>query len=92
MSLNLCKSRSFSTSNLQAKRFDVLMNYLLLYLGALICLSALSIESAAGKRRNLWKLSKELGVSSSQLAEAIQTLVTKQDVWFDAFRYAYLCI
>ena len=76
---------SFRTSNLQAERFDVLMNYLLLHLGALICLSALSIVIAAGKNRAL-----ERKVSSSKLAEAIQTLLYTKDVWFDAFRYAYL--
>ena len=77
MSLNFCKSRFFRFSNLQDKGFDVLIDYLLLCLGALICVSALSIgiEAKRGK------------LSSSILPEAIQTLLTTKDVWFDAFRY-----
>jgi hypothetical protein len=75
MSLNFCKSSFFRFSNLQDKRFDVLINYLLLCLGALICVLALSIGIEAKKGKNpSWK-------------KAIQTLLITKDVWFDAFRY-----
>jgi hypothetical protein len=57
MSLNFCKSSFFRFSNLQDKRFDVLINYLLLCLGALICVLALSIGIEAKKGENLQKLS-----------------------------------
>ena len=69
-----------------------LINCLLLSLGALICLLALSIGIEAGKKKILKRLSKELGVPSSKLEDAIQTLVITKDIWFDAIRYAYLCI
>merc|ERR1711935_1161322 len=55
--------------------------------GALICLLALSIGIEAGKKKKmLKKLSKELGVPSSKLEDAIQTLVITKDIWFDAIR------
>ena len=78
MSLNFCKSSFFRFSNLQDKRFDELINYLLLCLGALICVLALSIGIEG---ENLQKL------SSSKLEERFQTLLITKDVWFDAFRY-----
>merc|ERR1712166_1447499 len=54
--------------------------------GALICLLALSIGIEAGKKKILKRLSKELGVPSSKLEDAIQTLVITKDIWFDAIR------
>ena len=78
MSLNFCKSSFFRFSNLQDKRLDELINYLLLCLGALICVLALSLGIEG---ENLQKL------SSSKLEERFQTLLITKDVWFDAFRY-----
>ena len=77
VSLNFCKSRFFRFSNLQDKGFDVLIDYLLLCLGALICVLALSI-GIEGKRGKL---------SRPNWREAIKTLLITKDVWFDAFRY-----
>ena len=55
---------------------------MLLCLGALICVLALSIGIEARKGKNGLQT-----LSSSKLEKAIQRLLITKDIWFDAFRY-----